>query len=102
MSILQHSLASLGSPTAPSPPLVSALAVFSALVHTTLVAPSLPPPPLLQQLSPFMLTVGSYHLSTFLGRGQAGTVYLGEDDAGTPLFAVKAIFLPGAVGVGTS
>ncbi|KAI8909146.1 kinase-like domain-containing protein [Gorgonomyces haynaldii] len=34
------------------------------------------------------------------GRGQAGTVFLGEDDDGHPLFAIKAIHLPLAVGVG--
>jgi hypothetical protein len=47
----------------------------------------------------FELT-GTFTLTKFLGRGQAGTVFLAEDDAGKPLFAIKIIHLPGAVGVG--
>jgi serine/threonine protein kinase len=42
----------------------------------------------------------SYTISKFLGRGQAGVVFLGEDDNGKPLFAIKIIHLPGAVGSG--
>ncbi|KAL2915378.1 hypothetical protein HK105_204994 [Polyrhizophydium stewartii] len=42
----------------------------------------------------------SFQLSRFLGRGQAGTVFLGENDEGQPIFAIKAIHLPVAVGIG--
>jgi serine/threonine protein kinase len=39
-----------------------------------------------------------FYLSKLLGRGAAGTVYLAEDEQGFPLFAIKTIHLPGAVG----
>jgi serine/threonine protein kinase len=42
----------------------------------------------------------SFTLSKCLGRGQAGVVFLGEDDDGNPIFAIKVIHLPGAVGAG--
>ncbi|KAJ3303278.1 Suppressor of Sensor Kinase (SLN1) [Kappamyces sp. JEL0829] len=42
----------------------------------------------------------SFQLSKMLGRGQAGTVYLGEGEEGNPLFAIKTIHLPNSVGEG--
>ena len=46
----------------------------------------------------FIKDYPSFNLSKFLGRGAAGVVFLGEDDNGQPLFAIKTIHLPGAVG----
>ncbi|KAJ3070567.1 Suppressor of Sensor Kinase (SLN1) [Quaeritorhiza haematococci] len=48
----------------------------------------------------FHRTYPSYHISGLLGRGQAGMVYRGDDDAGNPIFAIKKVQLPHAVGVG--
>ncbi|KAI8919772.1 kinase-like domain-containing protein [Entophlyctis helioformis] len=48
----------------------------------------------------FIAQYPTYQLSKFLGRGQAGSVFLGESEAGQPIFAIKVIHLPDAVGIG--
>ncbi|KAJ1341393.1 hypothetical protein BSLG_004013 [Batrachochytrium salamandrivorans] len=48
----------------------------------------------------FISQYTSYQLSRFLGRGQFGSVYLGEDDTGKPIFAIKALDLPTMVTFG--
>eukprot|EP00842_Homolaphlyctis_polyrhiza_P004581 jgi/Hompol1/5123/HPOL_000434-RA len=106
----------------PADALDTALASFVAQVHTTLTEsitkPSTnnsnnsnnnskdPNHPDEQNLpdqdmdQEFISKHSHFFLSGFLGRGQAGSVFLAQDDSGHPVFAIKAIHLPRAVGVG--
>jgi serine/threonine protein kinase len=86
----------------PSTRLDRELEIFCELVHNTLNGTlSIPVHSPSEERDPdFIAKYSSYNLSKCLGRGQAGIVFLAEDDEGTPLFAIKVIHLPGAVGVG--
>ncbi|KAL5039801.1 hypothetical protein RTP6_006912 [Batrachochytrium dendrobatidis] len=48
----------------------------------------------------FIRKYSSYQLAQFLGRGQSGSVFLGENNQGEPIFAIKAVHLPNSVGIG--
>jgi mitogen-activated protein kinase kinase kinase len=91
-----------GVPRREKDPLDKELEKFSRIVHKILTGKAAEELaiPYDERDQDFIQRYPSFTLSKFLGRGQAGVVFLGEDDNGKPLFAIKVIHLPGAVGRG--
>ncbi|KAJ3277112.1 hypothetical protein HDV01_000164 [Terramyces sp. JEL0728] len=75
---------------------------FCSIVHANLNGETFPniPIPSEDKDPEFVEKYPTYTITKFLGKGQAGSVFLGESDAGEPLFAIKIIQLGSAVGVG--
>ncbi|KAJ3325947.1 Suppressor of Sensor Kinase (SLN1) [Boothiomyces sp. JEL0866] len=75
---------------------------FCLIVHANLNGETFPniPIPSEDKDPEFVEKYPTYTITKFLGKGQAGSVFLGESDDGEPLFAIKIIQLGSAVGVG--
>lgn len=86
----------------PNTPLDERIRLFCNLVHCSLnrIVQEISKYPTEETDDDFISKYSEFTIGKFLGRGQAGTVLLGEDCTGKPLFAIKVIHLPNAVGVG--
>ena len=85
----------------PSEALYQELVGFCALVHAILVPKDTQSTPQETNIPEnYISDKTDYHLSSFLGKGQAGNVYRADNAQGEPVFAVKLLKLSKAVGVG--